>query len=82
MTYGQGVFWRHGPTDRYRLLATDLLDGVDCRALPDGADAIDCGVFDPPYMPSPDGTAHRGLDAFERHYRNNGTGNRTGAKCH
>ena len=82
VTYGKGVFWRNIPTGRYRLLATDLLDGVDCRSLPYDDGEIDCVVFDPPYMHSPGGSTHRGLDAFERYYRNNGTGNRTGAKYH
>ena len=82
VTYGMGVFWRNIPTGRYRLLATDLLDGVDCRSLPYDDGEIDCVVFDPPYMHSPGGSTHRGLDAFEQYYRNNGTGNRTGAKYH
>ena len=82
VTYGKGVFWRNVPTGRYRLLATDLLDGVDSRALPYDDGELDCVVFDPPYMHSPGGTTHRGLEAFERYYRNNGTGNRTGAKYH
>lgn len=82
VTYGKGVFWRNIPADRYRLLATDLTGGVDSRALPYEDGEIDCLVFDPPYMHSPGGTAHQGHDAFERYYRNNGTGNRTGAKYH
>lgn len=82
VTYGKGVFWRNIPKTQYRLLATDLIDGVDCRDLPYEDGAIDCVVFDPPYMHSPGGTTHRGLDAFEKYYRNNGTGNRTGAKYH
>ena len=82
ITYGRGVFWRNVPPDRYRLLATDLIGGVDSRALPYKDGEIDCVVFDPPYMHSPGGTAHRGHKPFERYYRNNGTGNRTGAKYH
>ena len=82
ITYGRGVFWRNVPPDRYRLLATDLIGGVDSRALPYRDGEIDCVVFDPPYMYSPGGTAHRGHKPFERYYRNNGTGNRTGAKYH
>ena len=76
------MFWRNVPPDRYRLLATDLIGGVDSRALPYKDGEIDCVVFDPPYMHSPGGTAHRGHKPFERYYRNNGTGNRTGAKYH
>ena len=33
-------------------------------------------------MHSPGGTAHSVHSAFERHYKNNGTGNRTGRKYH
>lgn len=76
------MFWNRVPPDRYRLLATDLVSGVDCRALPYAASEIDCVVFDPPYMHSPGGTTHRGQEPFERYYRNNSTGNRTGAKYH
>lgn len=81
VTYGQGVFWRRIPRDRYCLLATDITQGVDSRKLPYSDGEIDCVVFDPPYMHSPGGTAHRG-QPFERYYRNNGTGNRTGSKYH
>ncbi len=31
VTYGKGVFWRNVDASRYRLLATDLQTGVDCR---------------------------------------------------
>ena len=82
VTYGKGVFWRNVPEDTYRLLPTDIQDGVDCRNLPYGDGAIDCVVLDPPYMHSPGGTAHTAHSAFERHYRNNGTGNRTKRKYH
>jgi hypothetical protein len=50
VTHGQGVFWRRVPAGRYRLLATDVEDGVDCRALPYDDASIDCVVLDPPYM--------------------------------
>ena len=82
VTYGKGVFWRNIPKDAYRLLSTDIVDGVDCRALPYDDGTIDCVVLDPPYMHSPGGTAHTSHSAFERHYRNNGTGNRTARKYH
>ena len=82
VTYGRGVFWRNVPEEAYRLLATDIQDGVDCRALPYRDGEIDCVVLDPPYMHSPGGTAHTTHGAFERHYRNNGTGNRTIRKYH
>lgn len=81
VTYGKGVFWRHIPTDRYRLLATDIMNGVDCRQLPYTDGEIDCVVLDPPYMHTPGGTAHMN-SPFEKHYRNNGTGNKTRRKYH
>ena len=82
VTYGLGVFWRQIPEDRYNVLASDIQDGVDCRELPYAPGEIDCVVLDPPYMHSPGGSAHTVHDAFERHYRNNGSGNQTGAKYH
>ena len=84
ITYGQGVFWRQVPEGRYEVLATDLETGVDCRALPYPDGGMDCVVFDPPYMHTPGGTAHktRSHQAFEKHYRNNGTGNQTSRKYH
>ena len=71
VTHGKGVFWRDVPADAYRLLATDLSTGVDCRKLPYADAAIDCVVFDPPYMHTPGGSAHRGHQNFEGYYRNN-----------
>lgn len=82
VTFGKGVFWRNVPEGQYELLATDIQSGVDCRALPYTDETIDCVVLDPPYMHSPGGTAHTVHSAFERHYRNNGTGNRTTKKYH
>ena len=82
VTHGKGVFWRNVPANKYRLLPTDIQQGVDCRKLPYQDGTIDCVVLDPPYMHSPGGTAHSVHSAFERHYRNNGTGNRTGRKYH
>ncbi len=82
VTFGKGVFWRNVPEERYELLATDIQTGVDCRDLPYEDGTIDCVVLDPPYMHSPGGTAHTVHTAFERHYRNNVTGNRTTKKYH
>ena len=82
VTFGKGVFWRNIPDGTYELRATDIQDGVDCRELPYDDGAIDCVVLDPPYMHSPGGTAHTSHQEFERHYRNNGTGNRTDKKYH
>lgn len=50
VTFGKGVFWKRVPPGRYRLEATDLQVGVDCRNLPYGDCSIDCVVLDPPYM--------------------------------
>ena len=50
VTYGGGVFWRRVPPGRYRLLASDLATGTDCRALPYADGSIDAVVLDPPYM--------------------------------
>lgn len=82
VTYGLGVFWRNVPDGLYQLLASDIEDGVDCRDLPYDDESVDCVVLDPPYMHSPGGTAHTVHSAFEEHYRNNGTGNRTAKKYH
>jgi hypothetical protein len=82
VTYGKGVFWKKVPKGQYKLLATDLSKGVDCRELPYQDGSIDCVVFDPPYMHTPGGTAHVGHQNYEGYYRNNGTGNGTEKKYH
>ncbi|MGO9270475.1 MAG: DNA methyltransferase [Terriglobia bacterium] len=82
VTYGKGVFWKSVPERAYRLLATDLKDGVDCRNLPYGDASIDCVVFDPPYMHTPGGTAHVNHQNYEDYYRNNSAGNGSGKKYH
>lgn len=71
VTYGKGVFWRKVHAGSYKLLATDLSSGVDCRNLPYQADSIDCVVFDPPYMHTPGGSAHTNHQNYENYYRNN-----------
>jgi hypothetical protein len=71
VTYGKGVFWRSVPPDRYKLLASDLKSGVDCRSLPYGNASLDCVVFDPPYMHTPGGTAHANHQNYENYYANN-----------
>jgi hypothetical protein len=71
VTFGKGVFWRRIPRDAYVLLATDLKDGVDCRALPYESGCVDAVVFDPPYMHTPGAGAHEGHQNFEEYYRNN-----------
>ena len=82
VTYGRGVFWKRVPEGAYKLLATDLETGTDCRDLPYEDGSIDCVVLDPPYMHSPGGTAHMAHPAFERHYRNNGSGGQSRRKYH
>jgi len=82
VTYGKGAFWKKIPANKYKLLATDILQGVDCRNLPYKDGEIDCVVLDPPYMHSPGGTAHSVHKQFEDHYRNNRTGNKTTKKYH
>ena len=82
VTYGKGVFWKQVPRHLYRLLATDLKDGVDARSLPYEDATLDCIVFDPPYMHTPGGTAHVGHQNYEGYYRNNVTGNDTDKKYH
>jgi hypothetical protein len=50
VTHGAGVFWRQVPPGRYRLLASDLGTGTDCRALPYAEASLDAVVLDPPYL--------------------------------
>jgi len=71
VTYGKGVFWRRVPGDAYRILPTDLQNGVDARSLPYEERSIDCVVFDPPYMHTPGGTAHVNHQNYEGYYKNN-----------
>jgi hypothetical protein len=82
VTYGKGVFWKRVPEGTYRLLATDLKNGADCRNLPYGDASIDCVVFDPPYMHTPGGTAHVNHQNYEDYYRNNSAENGSGKKYH
>ena len=50
VTYGKGVFWKRVEDGAYKVLATDIETGVDCRDLPYDDGSIDCVVLDPPYM--------------------------------
>lgn len=50
VTWGKGVFWRDIDPGAYKVLASDISMGIDCRALPYGDCSIDCVVLDPPYM--------------------------------
>ena len=50
VTWGKGVFWKNVPKGDYKLHASDIQTGVDCRALPYADASHDCIVLDPPYM--------------------------------
>ena len=70
VTHGKGVFWRNVDAAKYRLLATDIKHGVDCRKLPYEAGTIDAVVLDPPYM---EGASRKsayksGHQAFSNYY--------------
>ena len=82
ITYGRGVFWKSVPKGLYELKATDLKRGVDCRNLPYEDSALDCVVFDPPYMHTPGGGAHTNHQNYESYYRNNETPNGLTQKYH
>ena len=82
VTFGKGVFWRKVPQGLYKLNATDVSQGVDCRSLPYREEAIDCVVLDPPYMHTPGGTAHVGHQNYEGYYKNNTAKNGSGKKYH
>lgn len=87
VTFGKGVFWRHVPRGRYTLKATDIADGVDCRALPYADGSLDAVVLDPPYMEGffrgKDGQkAGSGTHAAFRTYYSNGDEKPQGMKWH
>jgi DNA modification methylase len=82
VTYGRGVFWKYIDNSKYRLLATDVQTGVDCRNLPYDESSIDCVVLDPPYMHTPGGTAHVDHQNYEEYYKNNGSNGLNGLKYH
>jgi hypothetical protein len=81
VTYGKGVFWKGVPSLDYQLMTSDSLYGTDCRDLPYKDGAIDCVVFDPPYMHTAN-TAHVGHQRFEENYRNNASRNGSIKKYH
>lgn len=71
VTFGKGVFWKNISSNAYDVMRSDLRDGVDCRKLPYDSASIDCIVFDPPYMHTPGGSAHKDHQNFEGYYKNN-----------
>lgn len=50
ITYGKGVFWRRVDRSKYKVLTTDIADGVDCKKLPYEDASLGAMVFDPPYI--------------------------------
>lgn len=88
ITWGKGVFWQQVPQNKYRLCATDLKTGVDCRRLPYADGSIDCVILDPPYM---EGLFRRATEhmagggshaAFRENYSNGAPTNGDGPKWH
>lgn len=87
VTYGNGVFWRNVPKGKYRVRASDIAQGVDCRDLPYPDDSLDCLVLDPPYM---EGFFRRdnsqkaggGTHSAFRKYYSNGDERSSGPKWH
>jgi hypothetical protein len=87
VTYGKGVFWSKVNLNRYKLLATDLKTGQDCRSLPYETGSIDCLVLDPPYMEglfrkNKENLAGGGTHAAFRDHYSNGQETTTGPKWH
>lgn len=88
VTWGKGVFWKNVPEGKYKLVATDLKTGVDCRNLPYENTSIDCVVLDPPYMEglfrrSPDHLAGAGTHAaFRENYSNGDSAEEGSPKWH
>ena len=76
VTWGNGIFWQNVAPQKYKLMATDIAVGMDCRKLSYTDNSIDCVVLDPPYMEgfyrkSPDNKAGSGShSAFAEAYSN------------
>lgn len=49
VTYGRGAFWNNIDKSKFKIVGTDLKDGVDFRNLPYENDSFDHSVIDPPY---------------------------------
>lgn len=88
VTFGKGVFWKNVPTDKYRIVRSDIQLRsqvnlmADCCHLPYAANGIDAIVFDPPYMHTPGGTAHVNHQSYEEYYKNNAPVFQASAKYH
>lgn len=88
VTYGTGVFWKNVNLNDYKLLATDIANGIDCRNLPYENESIDAVVLDPPYM---EGLLRNNKDhkagasshaSFREYYSNGDEENHNGPKWH
>lgn len=87
VTYGRGAFWRDVQDGAYRLTASDLQTGVDCRQLPYADGSFDALVLDPPYMeglfrPHRAQLAGSGTHASFRARYSNGTALAEGPRYH
>ncbi len=87
VTYGKGVFWKRVEAGAYKVLATDIATGVDCRDLPYRNESIDCVVLDPPYMegfyrPRKGSLAGSGSHSTFRNAYSNGVAMDTGPRYH
>jgi hypothetical protein len=82
VTFGTGVFWKKVCRSDYKLIASDLKTGVDCRMLPYEREKFDALVLDPPYMEgllrdSDDNRAGGGTHKAFREYYSNGKGHKS-----
>ncbi len=87
MTYGKGVFWKRVEDGAYKVLATDIETGVDCRDLPYKDGEIDCVVLDPPcmegfYRRQRGSLAGSGSHSTFRKAYSNGTATASGPRYH
>jgi len=53
-TFGHGKFWSSIDRSMYDVRASDLVDGIDLRALPLADETVDMVVLDPPYRYTPE----------------------------
>ncbi len=88
VTFGIGTFWKDVPPSAYKVLATDIKTGTDCRKLPYTDESVDAVVFDPPYIEGFYRASHQ-RKAFDSHsdyaarYSDESGGDRSsGAKYH
>ena len=87
VTWGKGVFWQNIEPGKYKLNASDMKTGVDCRKLPYADASHDCVVLDPPYMEglfrrSKAHLAGAGTHAAFREHYSNGAETSDGPKYH